>query len=278
MRHRLLALDLDGTLLAEGGHLDEEGRRAVARIRRAGVRVVLCTGRRFRTAEPIARELGLDGPIVVHNGVVVKDIASGNTLHQDYLAWKECELLVPRLQEIGAPMVYVDDWPNTSDILIDRRHRPHEFQRDYLSDNEAYTKRVDDLSTSAPEQIVMMSLIGHDSALRQVRDETRPFLGNRLRTNLIDNSNYRGHILEFLSARSSKWTGLLHVATRLGIPPEEIAAVGDDTNDIEMIEGADLGIAMGNAPLEVQASADRVVAPNAQGGLSEAIQTLLDAS
>jgi Cof subfamily protein (haloacid dehalogenase superfamily) len=278
MRHRLLALDLDGTLLAEGGHLDEQGRRAVASVRRAGVRVVLCTGRRFRRAEPIARELGLDGPIVVHNGVVVKDIASGHTLHHDYLAWKQCERLVPLLKDVGAPMVYVDEWPSASDILIDRRHRPHEFQRDYLDDNEAHTRRVDDLSSAAPEQIVMMSLIGHDTALRQVRDETRSLLGGRLRTNLIHNSNYRGHILEFLSARSSKWTGLLHAATRLGIAPEEIAAVGDDTNDIEMLQGAQLGIAMGNAPRDVQSSADRVVAPNTQGGLSEAIQTLLDAS
>lgn len=276
MKIRLLALDLDGTLLGEGGRLGDDSRRAVARAGRAGMRIVICTGRRFRMAEPIARELDLDGPMVVHNGVVVKEIATGRTLHHDYLPWTRCESLVPHLERVGAPLVYIDEWPGDTDILLDRRHRPHDFQHEYLEDNGGHARRVDDLSSAAPAHIVMMSLMGDERALLDLRERTRTLLGPHLRTNLIHNSNYQGHILEFLSAGSSKWTGLEHIAAAAGIPPAEIAAVGDDTNDLEMIQSAGLGIAMGNAPAEVRRAADHTVASNHDGGLPEAIDLVLN--
>jgi HAD superfamily hydrolase (TIGR01484 family) len=79
VRKRLLALDIDGTLLDPYGHLGGGVQRAVAAAVRRGLQVVLCTGRRFRTALPIAHSLSLTGPILVHNGVVVKDIETGHT-------------------------------------------------------------------------------------------------------------------------------------------------------------------------------------------------------
>ena len=85
MRYRLLALDLDGTTLDPYGNLTVGVRRAIAAAQQQGLRVVLCTGRRFPTALPFAESLGLDGPIVVNNGVLVKDIASGETLASRYL-------------------------------------------------------------------------------------------------------------------------------------------------------------------------------------------------
>lgn len=174
-------------------------------------------------------------------------------------------------------MVYVDAWPSEIDILIDRRHRAHEFQREYLDRNGAHTGRVDDLASAVPDEIVMMSLMADDEALGALRRRALARVGDGVRTNLLINSNFRGHILEFLSARASKWTGLLQVARDAGISPDEIAAVGDDTNDIDMLRGANLGIAMGNATAEVRSCADQVVAPNTRGGLGEAVQRILDA-
>ena len=80
MRSRLLALDIDGTVLGPDGEVCDGAREAVERARRAGLRVVLCTGRRFRTALPVQQALGLEGPIVLHNGALVKESASGRTL------------------------------------------------------------------------------------------------------------------------------------------------------------------------------------------------------
>ena len=86
MRYRMLGLDVDGTLLDPSGELRDDAREAVAEARRRGLRVVLCTGRRLRTALPIARALELDDALVVNNGVLVKDAQSGATLRHEYLA------------------------------------------------------------------------------------------------------------------------------------------------------------------------------------------------
>ena len=92
---------------------------------------------------------------------------------------------------------------------------------------------------------------------------------------MIQNKNYRGHILELFSPKSGKWAGLAFVAQQLGIEATEIAAIGDDWNDEEILRRAGLGIAMGNAVPEVRAAADQVVRSNAEGGAVEAIERIL---
>jgi HAD superfamily hydrolase (TIGR01484 family) len=79
-RYRILALDVDGTLLDADGHLRPRTADAVARAARAGIRPVLCTGRRYRRARAVTEQLGLDAPIVCNSGAIVKDPASHATL------------------------------------------------------------------------------------------------------------------------------------------------------------------------------------------------------
>ena len=105
MRYRLLALDLDGTTLDPYGALTDGVKRAVAAARENELRVVLCTGRRFRTALPLARELGLTGPIVVNNGVLVKDIESGRTCEHRYLPAAVRPEVFSIVREAGTPLL-----------------------------------------------------------------------------------------------------------------------------------------------------------------------------
>jgi Cof subfamily protein (haloacid dehalogenase superfamily) len=275
MRYRLLALDVDGTLLDPYGALTPGAREAVAAARRAGLQVVLCTGRRYRTALPVLRALDLEGSVVVHNGAVVKDATSGRTLHGCYLSRELCSEVLELLREGGPPMVYLDGWPGEEDILTEREREAHPFQTEYLRDHATHCGFVSDLGASIPDHVIMVSRMGDVGSLRELRERVSRRLGARVGTHLIHNKNYQGVILEFFAPGAGKWPALARVAAEAGVAPEQIAAVGDDANDAELLRRAGLGIAMGNAGEQVRRAADLVVRSNAEGGVIEAIEHLL---
>jgi Cof subfamily protein (haloacid dehalogenase superfamily) len=275
MRPSLLALDIDGTLLDPYGDLPGAVREAVAAAVRRGLRVVLCTGRRFRTALPVARELGLTGSIVVHNGVLVKDIESGRTRLSRFLPAELFDEVLTLVREVGPPLVYVDTYHEQTDIYTEHLERAHAYQGEYLEDNLDFTRIVDDLGQRGGDEVIMLSTMGPETTLAELRARASARFGDRVLTHVLMNKVYRGHILEFLAPDSGKWPTLRRLAAREGVAPEAIAAVGDDDNDVEMIREAGLGIAMGNAVAAAQAEADVVVRSNAEGGAVEAIERVL---
>jgi len=273
--YRILALDIDGTILDPYGKLPAAVRESVAAARRRGLRVILCTGRRFRTALPWAQELRLEGSIVVNNGTLVKDIQSGETLRHAYLPVDEYASVISFVRRRGSPLVYVDTYHDHVDLITERCSETHAYQREYLNDNTEFFQTVDDLHSQPRSDVIMVSTMADEATLTSMCEEARGEFGDRLHTHTLINKNYQGLILEFLSPKSGKWPALEAVAAEAGITPAEIIAIGDDTNDIEMIRRAGLGIAMGNASEEVKQSADRVVRSNAEGGVAEAIEKAL---
>jgi len=274
---RLVALDLDGTLLDPYGQLTDSVCEAVGALGRAGLRVVLCTGRRYRTALPMAQKLCLEGTIIVNNGVLVKDIESGKTLQHDYLPRDVYAEVLALMRNLGPPLVYVDGYHEGTDMVTERADASHPFQQEYLADNTEFSRIVEDLLGARPDEVIMMSAMADEETLVALQTRVISALGRRVHTHTLINKNYRGNILEFLSPTSGKWSALRKLAAGAGIAPEEIAAVGDDTNDAEMIRGAGLGIAMGNAVEAARAGADHLVRSNAEGGAVEAIERVLSA-
>ena len=272
MRYRLLALDLDGTLLDPDGDLGEGARGAVAAARRRGLRVVLCTGRRFRSALPLALALELEGPIVVNNGALVKDIASGETRHGNYLPGDLYAEVLALVRQVGTPLVYVDRVGGRTDILTERLEAAHPFQREYLADARDYCAVVADVGAAHAGDVIMLSTMTDEETAEGLREQAHVRLGERVVMHSLINKNYQGVIQEFLAPGSGKWPALARVAAEQGIAPAEIIAVGDDANDAEMLRNAGLGIAMGNAVRAARSAADLVVRSNAEGGAIEAIE------
>jgi len=273
--YRILALDLDGTILDPYGKLTASVRGAIDTARRRGLWVILCTGRRFRTALPLAQELKLSGAIVVHNGVVVKEIESGNTLSHAYLAAQDVPDVITFVRRRSSPMIYVDTYHDHNDIFVERASTPHAFQRAYLDDAVGQFRTVSDLHDHVRSDVVMVSTMTDEHVVDEMRAEAEQHFGSRIRTHSLINKNYQGSILEFLSPVSGKWAALAKLAADAGITPDQIIAVGDDTNDIEMIRGAGTGVAMGNAVEAVKQAADIVVRSNAEGGVVDAIDRAL---
>lgn len=272
MRCRLLALDVDGTLLDPAGELAADVSAAVAEATARGVRVVLCTGRRFRTTRPVLERLGLTGSVVLHNGAVVKDAASGRTLHHRYLPPALHASVLTLLREVGPPLVYVDTFDEDTDILTERLEGAHPFQRRYFGDNTAVGRVVPDLLALRRDDVILMSTMADGETLRALRRRARETLGARVHTHWLENKSYEGYILEMLAPGAGKWPALRRLAAAEGIAPDEIVAVGDDANDAEMLRRAGLGVAMGNAVPEARDAADALVRSNAEHGLAEAIE------
>jgi Cof subfamily protein (haloacid dehalogenase superfamily) len=275
---RLVALDLDGTLLDPYGKLTPAVRDAVARVaRRREVRIALVTGRRFRTALPHAQALGLSGAIIVNNGAVVKDLASGETLQHAYLPVEAFDEVIDHVRSRGTPLVYVDTYHDGIDILTERTERTHPFQREYLDDQGHVVTIADDVKKADRERVIMVTTMGDLESLAALRHSALERFGARVQTHSLLNKNYQGQILEFLSPSAGKWPALERLAASWGIAASEIAAVGDDTNDAEVLGRVGLGIAMGNALPEVRAAARVVVRSNAEGGAVEALEQILAA-
>ncbi len=272
---RMLALDADGTLVDSQGQLRPTVRDAVAEAQAAGLRVVVCTGRRYRTVRPLLEALDLSGPVVLHNGVLVKDAHSGETMAGQFLPDSLYQPALGLMRGIAPPLVYVDQYFEGIDVYHEPLGRCHEFQAEYLSSNPDVIREVDCLGSTPAESVVMISLMADGETLSSLRSEIESELGESVQTNFVMNKNYRGHILEITRAGVSKWGALRALAEGFGIAPSEIAAIGDDTNDTQMIAGAGVGIAMGNAVDEVKAAADFVTESNDCDGVARAIEKLL---
>jgi Cof subfamily protein (haloacid dehalogenase superfamily) len=274
MSLRLLALDVDGTLTDSTGAIRPRVAEAVRRAQLEGLRVVPCTGRRYRTLRPVLEALEISGEVVVQNGVLVKQARDGRTLRDLYLEPSVYGQALDAMQDAGPPLVYVDEGARGLDIVTARTGRIHPFQAAYLDAMREVSREQARLDPAPPERtVVMMSWMADFEALSERRRGLASRLEGRARINLIRNMGHRGSILEVCHARSGKWSALRWIARRAGIADDEIAAIGDDTNDLEMIRHAGLGIAMGHAPDPVRAAATHITRSNDEDGLAHALDT-----
>jgi hypothetical protein len=274
-RPRLLALDLDGTLMQPGGSISDRNREAVAKARDAGVEIVVCTGRRYRTTAWVLETLGLEGPVVVHNGVLTKSGATGETLASHYLETTLFEHALGLLRRVAPPIVYVDRYHDGLDMLVEAPERSHAFQARYLADYVDEHRVVARLDDEHAEDVVMMSLMADLEALDRLRSRLDDELHDDAHTNFLQNKNYEGYILEVTSSRASKWTALAALAADMGIDAADVMAIGDDLNDASMVAGAGVGVAMGNAVDAVKAVADEITEGNDADGVACAIERLV---
>src|SRR4051812_28584205 len=138
-RYRILALDVDGTLLDREGVLRPSTVAAVARAARAGIRPVLCTGRRYRRARPVAEQLGLDAPLVCNSGALVKDPSNHRTLWRaDFDAARLAEVLAVFRARGELALSFTDRPPDDLDFLVERDPTGRPLFDDYLEQNRGH--------------------------------------------------------------------------------------------------------------------------------------------
>jgi Cof subfamily protein (haloacid dehalogenase superfamily) len=269
--YRMLVADVDGTLMARNGHVAPRVRAAVRAALTAGTLVVLATGRWYRSAQPIARELGLDLPIILHNGALVKDLVTGEVLDHCHLPRELAEQAIGIIRNHGMqPMVYENAFGGEL-LLAGPAELDSPFTARYLATKIEHLRRVPLAELSLVDDPIQL-------AVADTADRTDPLIAELARgpwrtVTSMTLAVPEARFVEVLSPGCSKARAVARLAQAHGVPMEQVIAVGDNYNDLDMIEAAGLGVAMGNAPDEVKSRADAVVPTVDQDGLAVAIES-----
>ncbi|MEO0512232.1 MAG: HAD hydrolase family protein [Planctomycetota bacterium] len=299
MRHDtrpdLLAIDIDGTLLDPAGAIPRENIEAIGRAQDAGVRVVLATGRGLIECRHVLRELDFPAdrpaPVVVAGGAIVSDAHAGRTLHRFAMPSPVVADGVRAVNDHGhAALVLKDPDAAGYDYLVVTGPDDHPIDQvtqwwfNELKVATRFCRTLDD--DHHPEQTVRVGACTRAREGEELVDTLRRRLGDhatlmtfsalvapdRVR---LDGERKPFTIVEAFSSHANKWSAIRWVCDHLGIDPARTAAIGDEGNDVDMVRGVGLGIAMGNAIDAVKQHAQRQTLPNSQAGVAHAIDRIL---
>lgn len=235
---KLIALDMDGTLLNEKGAISDENCQAIEDAQANGIHVVLSTGRSILTCGKYAKSLKLTSYLVTVNGSEIWDCSGNllkrNVIHTDFIhmMWEWAKTNKTHFWAVATDKVWRDQMPENI------------FEHTWL-------KFGFDFAVDSLRETILQRLLSHQQ---------------------LEVSNSSPTNIEVNAAGVNKAMGLLHVCGRLGISMDEVIAMGDSLNDIEMIKAAGCGVAMGNAQNEVKKAADWITATNNENGVAKAIR------
>jgi Cof subfamily protein (haloacid dehalogenase superfamily) len=263
MYYRLVASDLDGTLLDPESRIPEATADAVREYRRLGGHFILATGRSEISARPYADQLGLDGPIVSYNGGKLVSLSTGEVFYETFLDAGKAMRAYRALRALG------------KDVLVYCGGAPHAAEKTAVT--ERYQRRVNmeikiiaDARDVINESTKKLLVIDPLREFVRMSDALRPIFGDGM--NCVSSEK---EYFEVMPPDTSKGRGLLAAAELLGVPAERTAAVGDYVNDVSMIEAAGLGVAVANAAQAAIGAAGYVTASNREDGVGKLLRRIM---
>lgn len=257
---QLFVTDLDGTLLPAGQTVSAGNIKAAQAAAAAGVTVTLATGRMYRAALPIARQLGINAPLITYNGALIKSV-SGEVLYAKYLAPE----LVREVVDFGREQGWYMQSYSHDEVFFAQYD---DYARAYEENQEVKGNVVgwDGLRTQTKEVCKLLSITsGGEETDARVAALSKHF-GNRI-TAMRSNANYA----EIVSPGIAKSFALKRLADLLGVPLANTMAIGDADNDIPMLRAAGKSVAMGNAVPAVKALCDYETTDCEADGFAKAI-------
>jgi len=275
---RLLATDIDGTLLNPQFQISDGDLAALRRAHAAGIEIVLVTGRRHTFALPIAKQLGFDLWLISSNGAVTRSLA-GERFHRDLMPAETCRRLCVAMQEFRGNTVLTFDTEGKGAIVLERLDELGESIRRWLEKNREYIEFVVPIEralTADPVQAMFCgSMARMSKALQALGQAGMDGLVTVLRTEypLRDLS-----MIDVLNTGCSKGHALERWAAYRGYRREQVMAVGDNHNDVEMLEFAGYPVIMGNACAELRGRGWTVTRGNDECGVAAAVEAALGQS
>lgn len=269
--YRLLALDIDGTLLNSAREVTPRTRSALDRAREAGVRLALVTGRRFPSVRPVAEALGGVVDVVLHNGALVME--GENVLRCQSLSLDTARRAILVGREAGLTAVAHLGRRGEGRRLVEGGVEANPVLSSYLRGGKA--EFVPDLVAALDDDPVQVMFGGALEAMAAFRPRLESALGLRAAVERTEYPSSGVAILDVLAPGVSKAEAVRFLQARFGVRPEETMAVGDNWNDRLMLEEAGLGLVMGNADPALRALGLPVLPSSDEDGVAEAVERYL---
>jgi len=272
---RLLGVDIDGTLLNPEFQISPADMAALRRAHAAGVEVVVVTGRRHTFALPIVQQLGFDLWVISSNGAITRSLA-GETFHRDLLPVDTCRRLCTTMQEFRGNTVLTFDQETKGAIVLEHMNELSASIQRWLEKNLQFIEFVIPIEDSLTRNPVQAMFCG--SILRMQEALARLSASNLDGDITVLRTEYEARdlsMVDVLNQGCSKGHALQRWADHRGIPREEVMAIGDNYNDIEMLAFAGVPFIMGNAAEELRREGWTVTRSNDQNGVAAAIEQVL---
>jgi len=256
MKYKMVVLDLDGTLLNSEKTISDKNAHILIELHKRGIHIVIATGRNYYMAKTLIERLKFTEPVILaNNGAVVRHYVNDEFIESNYLDFSTFE----RIYELGLkhdlnPIIHVDEYNQGYDIIYECEN----YEEVYLGYIKKDYKRTRCKKFKAEEinNILSVCYFNEYQKLLKLKSEIEKIPG---KFNIILNQNISNwSLLELLNINGCKWCALKKYIDRLGIDANQVIAIGDDNNDIELIKNSGLGIAMKNATDELKKAADSI--------------------
>jgi hypothetical protein len=253
---KLIALDLDGTLLNRNKEISSENLEVIYKVIDKGYEVVIATGRGYYLAKGLINSIKRPMTILANNGNILRSSKDDKVIFSKFINKADFKnvLLLGKSYDLH-PIIHVDYYLDKIDMIIEDDYSQAKYKA-YLTKNDNRFKKISDDSIYDIDRALAIVYPGKKAMLNEFSFEINKRFPNRYNSHLLEKIDMAEAMFEVMNPQGSKWKSIVEYSNSKGIRPEEIIAFGDDNNDIEMIVNSGLGVAMKNGSSLIKEVAD----------------------
>ena len=274
--YKLIALDLDGTLLNSQKRISDENIKFINTVMSLGYEVVIATGRRYFSAKELTKDISGDMTILANNGNLLRKSLRDEIIFSKYLNREDYHIILEEGKKRNlSPIIHVDYYDEGYDMVIEGNFKDERYFG-YFSDDEKRVKGLIENDFYLQDRVLAMVYPGRLDKLREFHQYLNDLHPSRFNSHVLEHIQIAEAMFEVMNPLGSKWKSLAQYSKSIGVEQQEIIAVGDDNNDVEMLLNAGLGIAMKNGSLLAKNAADIITErDNNQSGVEYELRRVL---
>lgn len=276
MKYKMICIDVDGTLMGHKRVISEESKRVLRDAHKNGTEIVITTGRPYNNAANISKKIGIEAPVIAANGAIIRDKYTDKIIYECPFSEEVCRSLIEKIKshKVIAQFYTTDKiFCNTFiGMVFDKIFTTRGAEKEFMMKVKwikSYKNLLKVLLSNSSKILKCVVIEANKEKLRLFREDI-------LQIEDLDCFRSGGRALEIISKDVSKGNAVKRLASYLGYSRDEIICIGDNENDISMIEFAGLGVAMGNAIEEVKEIADYVTDTNVNDGVAKVVKKFIE--